>query len=59
MKVNDGGETARALFNRAAGKFQSDSSVTAAVCTHCISFVALSITLVSLWVSAGTEVWLR
>lgn len=59
MKAKEGGEAVRVVLNRAAGKFQTYPAVMAAVCFHCYSFAELSITLVSLWVSAGIEVCKR
>lgn len=52
-------EAVRVVLNKATGTFQTAPTVMAAVFFICIGFAEVSITFVSLWVSASTEVWLR
>lgn len=52
-------EAVKVVLNKVTQKFPTDPTVTPAVSFHCIGFSELSITHVSLWVFASTEVWLR
>ena len=49
----------RVVLTLTTGTFQIAPTVMAAIRFHCIGIAELSITLVSLWVSASAEVWLR